>query len=1555
MTDDPDLAWRRVLTAVTTSPQPLTGRQVATVSGVSPTTATRILRQLHDDDLVTSTMKGRSTLWRGTPDAATALAHHPDRSTTRRALFLTALPLETAALRSLLPGSQVRREPNGVRSIESTFVGTHITWELRTVEGGMGNVATAAAAAQSFDNFSPDLILFVGVAGGLKPADQKHGDVVITNRAYNASAGKEATGPNGEPTFLGRPMSERITQELEELAKQVASTMRLHASIKISAVASTEAVLGTADGSIYKRIRENINDCSIVDMESYGVLLGARRVGVPAISVRGISDLVDDKTPGADEHRQPTAAKNAAKVALQLLRDADPADVRPSSLQRPEHVVPGVDGGADQVTALEHESLPANAQPWYAHLQTHDPDRAEQARLGLLQWRRGAISTHASRTVDRPPAWLRTDQTGEGWAMVAAVASTAEAGVTTRAHEEAARRAFNAGLKEAAAYHRFSALLTAQRQRKGQSDDDHEAAILSELESIDLSDSPMVDALRRVVLAQKERVGDNWEPVLAAAADAVSSLGIDLADVGLADYRRRPSDTTAPHHADATAQRSKSQSPSELSQPVRDLIIGSVALQIATLHLYAERGVAALQAADFARRLVPGSANARVRRGQALLTVLHAGPGVQGAGIGRESDVLTEIRRLALDAHATLAEWDGDGAEALALAGRALMESGNPEGALRLLRRSPHGTANPKEAASADVTRIVVPCALMIGDHGLALEAAKKLDGTTEGLLFKAQALERAPGMRSEARDAYLQAIRTRGEDRSTLERALLGIARLGEPLHTLESAERQPDEYKSAPATGQTPSRRQALRSALDDLSQQNPAIADLCIGTAALENGDAELALTLARRHRDRVQGVELAADAYEALGESSKAVEVSWDYGVERGDVAIQLEAMMRAGRQGDFDRVTQYSDTIIRDQTGEPRRLARRARLRAAALTNDWQTVEAQSKLLLDEGAAEGVTQLTDAETTSLRWTRIEALFRLRQTRSAFEVLSAPTFALVTTRDEAVLALATCYSLIEQGAPLAGSTIDWVLTLASTWIEDEEVCRRAVGVLLMSGGDDDLGRISRARDVIERYFERHKENAQIRQIELAGEVDPDSDEIPEGYFDPLYEELKRSSVDRDPALEKLSREVWLGRVPWATFVDILGRNYVATLIQGGTGQHILSSPWARSPAPEGIEGARLALSTGMVAVDPSALVVAPRMGLSRRALLTAFQKVHLAAKHREDMLQARADLGRRNDLSLGWDSRQDRPRATVADPADVESWATESAELCECLPLLSVHSADVSRKDTYGLDSMHLAARLGVPLWADDAAIRAFAREREVPSFTTLDLVEALRDQSLPIDLPTPEDIVRAARDARVVDLPISQAWWELARLDAWQPNRGAALAISRPAAWQDPMASFAQFQTLIEMLTRQPADVATVEAIAAWTGAAAHGLASAVNPSIRAHMTSNLIGWVILRHEPALNAQRLASEAVTAGTEADPNAGRLLAVLFGAMSEIAHSVFPAADSVRELTATLASTIRAVADAPTTMRVMIDAFSKIQDDSLRDAAIKALLTYPPTPSD
>lgn len=184
-------------------------------------------------------------------------------------------------------------------------------------------------------------------------------------------------------------------------------------------------------------------------------------------------------------------------------------------------------------------------------------------------------------------------------------------------------------------------------------------------------------------------------------------------------------------------------------------------------------------------------------------------------------------------------------------------------------------------------------------------------------------------------------------------------------------------------------------------------------------------------------------------------------------------------------------------------------------------------------------------------------------------------------------------------------------------------------------------------------------------------------------------------------------------------------------------------------------------------------------------------------------------------------------------------------------------------------------------------------------------------------------------------------------------DSWNAAAGTALAISRPGAWQDPVASFEEFRCIIDVLGRQPTDVATVETVASWTAAAARGLAWGTPPGARSKMVSNLLTWVLLQREPAISAERIAYERVQVPLDSTPDRGRLLNMAFAIMRDLGASAYPEADGIRELTSTLAAAVRSVADAPTTMRLMLDALRAIEDQSVQQHAIKAILTFPPIP--
>jgi nucleoside phosphorylase len=255
----------------------------------------------------------------------------------RRALIVTALPLEMKAVLSCLKplGSCLGKDGNVFEF--GQFSGAGHEWLVIVGESGAGNHASQSivtTAVLQFGRF--ELLLMIGVAASRKPVDAPIGSVVASNHVYLASVGKYE---NGE--FYARAREFPVDPRLVGLSKKIIRDEHWHERLKppyggvkpdhsdypkpfppaalVAPVVSVESVSADQKSVLERQITHAYQDAIALEMEGYGVLFAAQIDQVPTIVIRGISDVREGKDARLDRIHQPIAAAHGAAFAFELL------------------------------------------------------------------------------------------------------------------------------------------------------------------------------------------------------------------------------------------------------------------------------------------------------------------------------------------------------------------------------------------------------------------------------------------------------------------------------------------------------------------------------------------------------------------------------------------------------------------------------------------------------------------------------------------------------------------------------------------------------------------------------------------------------------------------------------------------------------------------------------------------------------------------------------------------------------------------------------------------------------------------------------------------------------------------------------------------------------------------------------------------------------------------------------------------------------------------------------------------------------------------------------
>lgn len=206
----------------------------------------------------------------------------------------------------------------------------YLTGELETTTGhystiilqntNSSNAELAMETERLIQNFRPNIVLLLGLAGGIKDVELL--DVVIGNKVYNFETGKVT-----DQGLVARPEAFMGSRLLIEKAKSMARQKEWEKrgmSVLVGPIASGEKLVASAKSDTFSFIKNNYNDAIALDMGTIGFATAVMtHKEVLYLNIRGISDLIASKHVSYEIGTQQKAAENVVAFSLALIRQLE--------------------------------------------------------------------------------------------------------------------------------------------------------------------------------------------------------------------------------------------------------------------------------------------------------------------------------------------------------------------------------------------------------------------------------------------------------------------------------------------------------------------------------------------------------------------------------------------------------------------------------------------------------------------------------------------------------------------------------------------------------------------------------------------------------------------------------------------------------------------------------------------------------------------------------------------------------------------------------------------------------------------------------------------------------------------------------------------------------------------------------------------------------------------------------------------------------------------------------------------------------------------------------
>ena len=208
---------------------------------------------------------------------------------------------------------------------------------------GRGNIVSATGTREFLEDFRPDYILLVGIAGGIKGADLPQlADVVVADFVDGYEMRKLSNGQSRKrmeaydhpgyrlKNFIAEPAANSSTWQ-RRIKKRRPSGSKYKEGVTFGNLIYGEKILGDDEDAYQKKVFSEFDNVAAVDMESGGVARAVyearstKHYNPQYLIIRGISDFVNGSSNAATRQKWKRYAAHvagafAAEVADDLIR-----------------------------------------------------------------------------------------------------------------------------------------------------------------------------------------------------------------------------------------------------------------------------------------------------------------------------------------------------------------------------------------------------------------------------------------------------------------------------------------------------------------------------------------------------------------------------------------------------------------------------------------------------------------------------------------------------------------------------------------------------------------------------------------------------------------------------------------------------------------------------------------------------------------------------------------------------------------------------------------------------------------------------------------------------------------------------------------------------------------------------------------------------------------------------------------------------------------------------------------------------------------------------------